>query len=129
MWASIIVFCATLADIFTPIPIVGSVVAGFYWVIFGIYLWLTGHGLLNWRRLAPGIVSFAIEMFPAIQAAPTIIAATIAIISLSHIEDRFKIPLLPKKHLNGRLPARKQPFYQNGVGMPRGTEEVSEDNV
>lgn len=119
--AAVIVFVAAFFDVFNAIPAVGTILAGLYWFSFGIYLWVTGHGLMNPRRLAPGLVSMAIEAFPAIQSLPALTAATIVVIVLSRMEDFSGVNILPNKK-GVRAPDKKIPLNQNGMRLPRRAE-------
>ena len=109
-----------LADLCTLIPFVGTAVGPAYWVLFGFYLWKTGHGLVNWRRAVPGLLSIVGEFIPFVQALPTIWTATILIIILSRLEDKTGIAI--SQHFskrNMRFPDRRRPLNKNGVRQPR----------
>lgn len=117
-----------LADIVTLIPFVGAIVSPVYFVIFGFYLWKSGHGLVNWKNLVSGGISVAGEMLPFIQAFPTITLATAVIFGISRTEDKTGLSLTPhKKH--GVTPPRspREPANKDGVRPPRKGNIVDAD--
>ncbi|MDQ5893040.1 MAG: hypothetical protein QG640_50 [Patescibacteria group bacterium] len=117
----IIVFVclAGIFDLLTLIPFVGTLFGWVYFVIFTIYLVKTGHGFINAKTLAPQAISIVAEFIPAVQELPTIIAATIAVIAISRIEDKTGISLMPGSKI-GVTAARKKinPANKNGVRGP-----------
>jgi len=119
--STILILLAGLADLLTLIPFVGDVVGPLFWVLASIYFWKAGLGLVNGRRLATTVVSTVIELIPAAQAFPAILAGIIAVIVMVRIEDRTGISLTPAKKVgvtpprNVRVPVNKTP----GVRPPR----------
>lgn len=122
-------FFAVVADLLTPVPVLGSAIGPIFWVIAGIYFWYAGLGLLNWRKLVPTLISFVAELIPAIQALPTIAAAVAIIIAVSRAEDKTGFKILPTKNKPGFTPPRlnRLPANQEGVRAPRNKpgEEIS----
>jgi hypothetical protein len=122
-WKMIIfwVGIAIIIDLLTIIPIVGDIAGPAYWLIFGFYLYKTKHGLVNWKTLAPEIISVAGEMIPVAQALPSILAATIVIFVVSRSEDKTGISILAplSKGQKVRLPNKIPPLNQGGVRSPR----------
>jgi hypothetical protein len=118
---AILALLAGLADLLTLIPFVGTAVGPIFWVLATIYFWKVGLGLVNGRRLATTIISIVAELVPAVQAFPTILAGTIAVVIMTRIEDRTGISLTPAKKVgvtpprNVRVPVNKTP----GVRPPR----------
>lgn len=122
---AIIVFLtiAIVFDLFTLIPLVGDFLGWIFWIGASVYLWKSGHGLANWKILAPEIISVTGELIPGIQELPTIIASSLVIIILSRIEDSTGSSLLPNptKKLPGTTPPRlKRPGLnkQEGIRYP-----------
>ncbi|MEK7463747.1 MAG: hypothetical protein AAB610_01340 [Patescibacteria group bacterium] len=117
----IIVFVcfAGIFDLLTLIPFVGSLFGWVYFVIFTIYLAQTGHGFINPKTLVPQVISIVAEFIPAVQELPTILAATIAVIIISRIEDKTGISLMPGAKV-GVTAARKKinPANKNGRREP-----------
>ncbi|MES2314615.1 MAG: hypothetical protein V4524_01610 [Patescibacteria group bacterium] len=103
---------AGFADLITFIPITGDFVSPVFWLCASLYLWKKGLGLINARRLGVELISFIAELIPGIQEFPTILAAAIAIVVMSRIEDKtgFKIPL------KGR--GTNSPVNNNRVRLP-----------
>lgn len=120
-------------DAVNVIPILGTAMAGCYWIGLTFYLKKTGHGIISWRRLAPTLVSLAIEIMPFLQVLPSIFASTLAIIILSRLEDRTGLNIVKHASPKMRLPRKPQPLNQDGVRGPRQREpqiiNVTEDNV
>ncbi|HEY4478698.1 MAG TPA: hypothetical protein VI775_02550 [Candidatus Paceibacterota bacterium] len=101
------------ADFISVIPFIGDI----FWAFMAFYLWRTGHGLLNMRRLIPAMTSIVIEMLPFLSALPSIVAGTMIIIGFSRIEEKTGISLAPKSAM--RAPNARIPFYNNGKRLPR----------
>ncbi|MES2471028.1 MAG: hypothetical protein V4526_02240 [Patescibacteria group bacterium] len=113
---------AGVADLATLIPLVGTFVGPIYWFIIGLYLWKKGFGLLNWRRIVPGLTSTTAELIPAIQALPTITVGIAIIIIFSRFEDKTGIKVIPQVKLIPTRPPviknRPSPLNQNQVRQP-----------
>lgn len=94
-WAAIgeIFLIAGIWELLTLIPLVGTFIGWIYWAGFTYYLYKTGHGLANWRIIAPEIISTIAEFIPAVQELPTILAATAVVIVISRGEDKTGISL------------------------------------
>jgi len=112
---------ASLVDILTLIPFVGTFIGWLFWVLVGVYFWKVGLGFVNWRRLAPSIVSALIELFPFAQEFPTIVAAMVIILTLTRIQEKTGLSLLAplKKGQKIRLPEKIEPLYSGGKGRVR----------
>src|SRR3989344_8145845 len=117
----ILVLISGLADATTLIPLVGDFVGPVFWVFMTYYFYKTKHGLLNWKNLAPSIVSFVAEFIPVVQEFPTIIGATIVIIFVSRLEDKTGISLMKPLSQGQKvhLPSRTPPLNQGGIRQPR----------
>lgn len=116
-------FCAIIFELITLIPFAGTLLGWVYWVGLTFYLWKTGHGLANWKLVAPSIISFAAEFFPAVQELPTIVAATIIIVIVSRIEDKTGVRLMPGTKKPGMTPprgGRPAPLNSGGLRPPQG---------
>ncbi len=119
---------ACIFDGLTFIPFVGDLIAWVFWVGSAIYYWKAGLGLANWKVLVPEILSFAAELVPAVQELPTMIAATVVIVAMSRVEDRFNVSLIPGKKIT---PARRPPPLNNsGIRPPRSelADETEQSN-
>ncbi len=113
-FAVVILFIIALFfDLISFIPFVGDI----FWVFMSYYLYKTGHGLLNLRRLVPIMVSFITESIPFLSSLPSIMAATISIIMLSRIEDKTGISIT--SHTNIAKPQIQVPLYQDGRRLPK----------
>lgn len=97
-WASIagLLIVAGVFDLISPILVIGSITGPIYWVSLSAFLFTRGFGLLNARRLTSSIISLIIEVVPAVNTLPAILAGTIAIIIFSRIEDRTGISMHKK---------------------------------
>ncbi|HEY4503557.1 MAG TPA: hypothetical protein VJJ28_00390 [Candidatus Paceibacterota bacterium] len=117
----VLIFVSGLADAGTLIPFVGDFVSPLFWTCMTYYLYKIKHGLLNWKIFAPSIVSFVSEFIPVVQAFPTIIGATIAIIFVSRLEDKTGISLMKPLSQGQKvhLPSRTPPLNQGGIRQPR----------
>lgn len=93
----IFIFTAGIFDILTFIPLVGDFIGWIFWIGASIYLWYTGHGLSNWKIAVPEITSTIAELIPAVQSLPTIITGAIIIFTVSRVEDRTGVKLIPSK--------------------------------
>jgi len=106
----VLIFCASVADLLTLIPFVGTFIGPFYWISVSIFLYTKGFGILNLRRFATSAISMIGEMVPVIQSLPLIIAGTLAVIIMSRIEDKKGIKMLPSPN--------KQSLNQEGIRQP-----------
>ena len=113
----ILMISAIFADLLSLIPLVGDIVGPIYWIVAGIFFWQAGLGIVNWKTLAPELISLVGELIPAIQALPTIIVCTAIIIILSRIEDKTGISLNPINK-GVRLPIKQQPLNKGGKRLP-----------
>ncbi|MBP6858551.1 MAG: hypothetical protein KBC33_01830 [Candidatus Pacebacteria bacterium] len=125
--AALLIGSAIIADLLTLIPIVGIIVGPTYWVLINIYLFKSGFGFMNGKRLAASGVSAIAEIIPAIQALPTITLAMIIIVVTTRIEDKTGISvgsLSSGPHLNSggvrRAAQKQQPLNQGGTRPPNG---------
>lgn len=122
-WGMIVILLglASIADLTTLIPIVGDFVGPVFWLGMSWYLWKTGHGLLKPKTFIPEIISLIAEFIPVVQELPTIIAATLAIIIVSRLEDKTGISLLApiSRGQKVRLPSKPPPLNQGGVRQPQ----------
>lgn len=107
VWLAIAAVC-DIATFFVPV-LGGPVLGTAYFAAFSIYLWKTGHGLVNWKVVVPEGLGVVAEWIPAIQALPAIIVPAIIIVCVSRFEDKtgIKVPLPGKKV--GTTAARNQP--------------------
>lgn len=125
--AALLIGSAIIADLLTLIPLVGILVSPIYWVLINIYLFKSGFGFMNGKRLATSGISAIAEIIPAIQALPTITLATIIIVATIRIEDKAGISLgsiSGGPHLNSggvrRATQTQQPLNQGGTRPPNG---------
>lgn len=121
----ILISIAAIADLITLIPGLGNIIGWIFWFGVACYLWKSGHGWINWRILAPEIISLAAEFLPGIQALPTILASIIAIIVLSRLQDKTGVSLMPTgKSLNTegvrRPTGTTKPLNSGGMRLPEG---------
>ncbi len=122
----ILFFVASLFDILTIIPGIGTFTGWMFWTGAGIYFWIAGLGIVNWRIALPGLVSLVAEFFPVIQTFPTILGGVLAIIIISRVEDKSKISIFPKAKPGVRSPPKIVQLNQNGRREARQGEEVIE---
>ncbi len=117
----VLVVLAGIFDLLTLIPFVGDFLGWFFWVLASIYFWKIGMGLINGKRLATMAISIIIELIPAVQWLPGILAGIIAIIVMTRIEDKTGISLNPLQKKPGITAPRIQnvPLNQNGQRLPR----------
>ncbi len=108
----LIFFVALFADGATLIPLAGVIVGPAYWIIFSWYLKKKGYGVFNLKTLVPQGFSVIAEMWPAIQALPTITAMSILILLITKVEDKVGLS-------NMRLPKKAPPFNHDKVRLPR----------
>jgi hypothetical protein len=127
MGICILIFIALVADLLSIIPLVGTIIGPLFWILVAVYLWVKGFGFLNLRRAAPMILSTAGELIPAIQALPTILAGTIALIFILKVQEKTGLSLTnPTK---GTLrPTVSGGLNQNGVRMPTQNLETPSTN-
>ncbi len=111
--AFILLLLAGTADFISVIPFIGDA----FWVFMAGYLWKTGHGLLNIKRLISGVSSIVIESVPFLSALPSILVATMLIIGFSRIEDKTGISLESSAGI--RKPNIKMPLNKDGTRLPR----------
>ncbi len=123
-----LIFLAFIADVLTLIPLAGDIVGWIFWAIMGVVFWKLGLGIVNWRRFVPAIISTIAELFPAVQELPTIIAAMVAILILSRVEDKTGLKVFPNKNKPGVTPPRvkRVPPNQNGVRISREEQAKQE---
>ncbi len=103
-----VVICGGIFDLITLIPIAGDFLGWSFFAGLSYYLFKKGHGLANWKLVAPQVVSTIAELIPAVQELPTILAATIVIVVASRAEDRTGISLVPSK-IGKKIPGRTEP--------------------
>lgn len=128
-WIMIIILLiiSFAVDSINPTPIIGGIITTFYWYAFSLYLFKTGHGLLNYKNIIPGFLSVIIEWLPAISFIPTVLISTAIIIIFSRIEDRIGISLLPMSSPRGRSSRKAQPLNSTpGIRMPNKRIESEE---
>ncbi len=122
-----------IADIATIIPFVGDLVGPAYWGGMTWYLWKTGHGIVDWKKLVTGGFSIVVELIPFLQWLPTIFVCTAIIIVISHFEDKTGLslahPLSEGKKLTLPRQQRRSPANQGGVRLPRKDHEIAQDNI
>lgn len=94
--AAVLIITAGMFDLVGAIPIIGSITGPVYWVSLSAFLFTKGFGLINARRLVTSLISLVIEVIPAVQALPAILAGTVAIIIFARIEDRTGLSLHKK---------------------------------
>ena len=123
MGICILIFIALVADLLTLIPLAGNFIGPLYWIAVAVYLWMKGFGFLNLRRAAPTILSTAGELIPAIQALPTILAGTIALIAMLKVQEKTGVSFTnPTKGAAPTLTNRA--LNQNGTRMPQPDPET-----
>lgn len=103
----LLIAVAGIFDLLTLIPFVGDFISWIFWFCASVYFWKIGMGLVNGRRLATLAISIVIELIPAIQWLPGILAGIIAIIIMTRVEDRTGISLNPLQK-TGITPPRLQ---------------------
>ncbi|MEA1929547.1 MAG: hypothetical protein U9M92_01500 [Patescibacteria group bacterium] len=95
--AAFLIVVALVLDLISLIPIVNIIVAPTAWIIFGLWLYILGVGLLNMRRLAAPIISLIIEVIPAVSVIPSLTLAMIITIVIVRFEEKSGIKLPTKK--------------------------------
>jgi hypothetical protein len=126
----ILIGIAGIFDLFSIIPLVGSIMAPIFWVGVGAYLWTKGVGFLGWKKIASICISFLIELFPFLQTLPGLVAGIIAVLLVIRTEDKTGLSIV-KPMKKGVTPPRieKRPLNTEGVRMPRrGNIEVQTPN-
>jgi len=108
----ILMFIALVVDLLTLIPLVGDIMGPLYWIALAVFLWFKGFGFLNFKRAAPMIISVVGELIPAIQALPTILAGTIALIFVLKVQEKTGLSL-------NTLTSGKVNLAKNGAGFDR----------
>lgn len=122
----ILIVTAILIDILNLIPILGGIVSTFYWMFVSLYLWKTGHGLINWRSIIPESISVIIEWIPALSFIPTVFISTVIIIIISRVEDKTGISITLGGKTAGITPKRSTRVPVNGtpgIRPPRITND------
>src|SRR5574343_803087 len=120
----ILIISAIFVDILNTIPLLDGIVSTFYWMFVSVYLWRTGHGLINWRSVIPESISLIIEWIHALSAIPTVFISTVLIIILSKIEDKTGVSIQLPGKTPGITPKRntKTPVNSTpGIRPPRVT--------
>ncbi len=123
----ILFFVAALFDILSIIPGVGTLTGWMFWAGAGVYFWIVGLGIANWRVITPSLISVVWEFFPGIQAFPSILGGVLAIIILSRFEDKTGLSVLPGGKKGVRSPPKVAPLNQGGKRVPQQEDEIAEE--
>jgi len=115
----ILIFVAIVMDLLTLIPFIGGFIGAVFWIGVGVFLWSKGFGFFNFRRAAPMVISMVAEIIPAVQALPTILAGTVAIIFIIKVQEKTGLSLNTLSN---------HPLNQNGTRMPTANLEKPSTN-
>lgn len=127
----VLITVAAFFDALSLIPFVGTIMGPIFWVIVGVYLWTKGMGIFNGKKLAATLVSFAIELFPGIQALPGLIAGIVAILIIIRIEDKTGKSVLGPIN-KGLKPSRfeRKPLNSSpGIRYPTSRGNIRPQNL
>ncbi|MCX6716356.1 MAG: hypothetical protein NTV72_00285 [Candidatus Taylorbacteria bacterium] len=87
-----LVLSAIILDIITFfLPVVGGLVEVVAAVIYGIYFYLKGLGIISGKRVAVVIIDVIAKIIPLIQEIPFNTAAMLAILFMVRVEDKTGI--------------------------------------
>ena len=105
---------ALILDVASLIPIVGDFAGPIFWGSFAFYLWKSGYGFLNPKRLAVGGLDMVIKMIPVIQEIPVELAlGAAAVIAMIKIEEKtgLKLPGMKGVPGKGEAPGKATPGH------------------
>ncbi len=133
---AILLFTGIVADIFTLIPFVGIAVGPIFWIFVSIWLWKSGFGFLNARRIATSAISAVAEVIPVVQEFPLIVVGVIVLIFMLKAEERLGLSLSVGKTgmggktplnsggvrapINNKIETSSQPLNMAGKRLPNG---------
>ena len=113
---------AFILDLVSLIPFVGDFAGPIFWISFTFYLWKSGYGFLNPKRLAVGGLDMVIKMIPVIQEIPVELAlGAAAVIAMLKIEEKtgLKLPGMGKGGISIKAtPGHAAPANIGGRRMP-----------
>jgi hypothetical protein len=122
LWMSIFwIALAGIGDAASLIPVVGTIVGPIFWILFAIYGWKKGLGLINPKKLITTAVSMVAEIVPIVQELPALLFGVSIILAMVAAEDKTGISLVPSKKIGVTLPrnTRRPVNSVPGVRPPR----------
>ncbi len=116
---------AVVLDIIGAIPALNVIVTACAAILFNIWWWKRGLGLISGKKIAQRFIPIVLEFIPFVSILPSIVTMVIVVFAVSRAEEKSGISLTGKKPGSVLVPKRQSFVARNTQKLNGGLKRIT----